>query len=437
MSRAVKVRWYALRVVPITLAVVLGPLIATVYRLTRSLYAGTGSLSLAQAARGLLCALMFLSLLFSRRLGLLRHRLVRPLLFLATYAVLTSFTGPYPYETIVFTVKMVFVVLVFAGAFQLAEEQPLSERWLKICAWVILCMMVACIGVGVVTGRSVHAYRSRYATAGLVDQTGVASCLLLSTLPVFIRCIPDGGSALAGIALLLASLFFTFRRSSLIAAVVAICSIVPANLTRVRHRIPWRSTLMPIGILILLAGIGLNTDAGVDLMERFRDLSPFEGSGSGRYIFWRISLEHIMSRCLCDQLWGEGVASIRDLMKLHYGYWIGSHNDWLDVTHAFGIFGLVAIVWWYVELARFSRRMARASCSQGVRASFVILVLMSLGTGGSFEPVWALSYAALGFWACQEMNMKRVPSCRTFCSLNHVTLRTSPRVGSFPLPGNS
>jgi hypothetical protein len=435
MSGAVTARWYALRVIPITLAVILGPLIAAVYRLTRSPHAGSDSLSLAQMARGVLCALVFLSLVCSGRVHLLWHRLVRPLLFLAVYAALVSPFVPYSNETMVFATKMVFAILVFAGGFQLAEKQLPSERWLTMCAWIILCLTAVCIGVGVVMGRSVHVYSSRHATAGLMEQTGVASCLLLSTMPVFVRRIPDGGSALAGVALLLASLFFTFRRSALIAAVASIGSTLPANLAGVRHRIPRRRTLMLIGSLILLAGIGLSTEAGVDLLERFRDLSPFEGSGSGRYVFWQISLDHIAHRALYDQLWGEGMGSMKDVMNQRFGHRIGSHNDLLDILHAFGVFGLVGITWWYGELVRFNRRMARASCALGVRALLVIFVLMSLGTGGSLDPGWGFSYATLGFWACQETRTGEVPLCRTFCSLRHVTSRPFPRADNFPLPG--
>ncbi len=398
---AARTYWYVLRVLPVTLAVVLGPLITAVYRLTRSAGTQTGSLSLAQAVRGLLCALMLLSLFLSRRLCLLEHRLVRPPLFLATYAVLTSFTSPYPYEHVVFTVKMVFIMLVFASAFQLAEKGLSSERWLTRCAWVVLFMMAACIGVGVFTGRGTDVYRSRYATAGLIDQTGVASFLMLSTLPVFIRLIPTGGAAFAGIMLLSASLFFTMRRSSLIAAAAATCSVFVINLNPFARRILQRRTLVPVAALILLAAVGLSTSAGADLIERFRDLNPFDGSGSGRYTFWRISLEHITDRPMCAQLFGEGLGSIDDLMGRHFGRSIGSHNDWLDFVNAFGLCGLIGISWWHLELARLARhlRNRRDGLFQGACASVIILGLISIGTGGFFEPSWALIYAALGFWA--------------------------------------
>ena len=420
-NTAVRTHWHVLRVLPVTLAVILGPLITTVYRLTQSADTEIGSLSLAQAVRGVLCALMFLSLFLPRRLCLLEHRLVRPPLFLATYAVLTSFTGRYPYEHIVFAVKMAFLMLVFSSAFQLAEKEQSGERWLTTCAWIVLFMMAACIGIGVVTGRSIDVYGSRYATAGFIDQTGLASFLMLSTLPVFIRLIPNGRSALAGIGLLFTSLFFTLRRSSLIAAVVAMGSIVPINLSSPGRQILSRRTLAPIGVLVLLASIGLSTAAGADLIERFRDLNPSEGSGSGRYIFWRISLEHITNRRICAQLFGEGMGSIRDLMGQRFGCSIGSHNDWLDFTHAFGLFGLLGIVWWYFELVRFSYCLHKAGDprSQGARALLVIFTLISLGTGGAFEPVWALSYAALGFWAGQRMYGK---GCRYARCLTHRTV---------------
>jgi hypothetical protein len=62
---------------------------------------------------------------------------------------------------------------------------------------------------------------------------------------------------------------------------------------------------------------------------------------------------------------------------------------------------LIGIGWWCFELARFAWCLCdrQEGLFQGVCAAVIILGLISLGTGGFFEPPWALSYAALGFWA--------------------------------------
>jgi hypothetical protein len=391
----------ALQLLPVTLAVVLGPLIAVVYRQTQPIDAPTGSLSAGQVIRGLFWVLMLLSLVFSRRLHLLAHRLVRPLLFLAAYAVVTAFIRPYPYQQLVFAVKMAFLTVVFVSALHLAKEGHIRERWLTTCAWLVLLITATCISIGLITGRTADRYKTRYATAGLMNHVGTTSAFALSTLPVFLRGIATSPSALAGVAILYASLFFTMRRSALIAAAVATACSFLIYLSPFEGRIPWRRTLGMLAVLLVLLGIGLNTPAGADLMARFRELKPSEGTGSGRYIFWRISLEHVLDRAIHAQLWGEGVGCIRDLMKERYGLAIPSHNDALDLVNAFGWCGLIGIGWWYCELARFARRLYRRhdGLFQGACASVIILGLISLGTGGSFEPPWAFSYAAMGFWA--------------------------------------
>lgn len=395
------VRWHILQGLPVTLAVVLGPFIAIAYHLTQRVTAKPGSFSIAQASRGLLCVLMLLSLFLSGGGHLLRHRLVRPLLFLAGYAALTSFAAPYPYQNVVFAVKMLFIILVFVSALRLAEEGLVSGRWLTICAWIVLLTMVTCISIGVITARTFDVYETRYATAGLTNHPSTASEFTLSTLPVFIQCVAVGRSALFGMTLLYASLFFTMRRSAIIAAVAATgCSLL-ISLTPFRASIPWRRALVILGVLLLSTGIGLNTPAGADLMARFRDLDPREGNGSGRYIFWRISLEHIFDRPLQAQLWGEGVGHIRDVLGKQYGLAIPSHNDGLDLVNAFGLCGLIGMGWWYLELTHFVRcfHRQRNGLFQGVCTCVIILSLISIGTGGAFEPPWALSYAAMGFWA--------------------------------------
>jgi hypothetical protein len=154
-------------------------------------------------------------------------------------------------------------------------------------------------------------------------------------------------------------------------------------------------------VVIVLVGLTYGTSAGPDLMGRFKDLNPSEGTGSGRYIFWRITLEHIINRPIRAQLLGEGMGSIRDLTGQRFGLSVGSHNDWLDMVHALGLAGLIGIAWWFFELTRlvWCLHQRHEGLFQGACAFVIILSLMSIGTGGSFDPSWALSYAAIGFWS--------------------------------------
>ncbi len=403
MNTRVWTGWRAWQVFPCTVAVVAGPLITTVYHLTRPADAELGSLSLAQALRGILCLMMFLSLVLSRRLRLLEHRIIRPLMFLALYAVLTCLLGPYPYENVVFAVKSTFAALVFASAFHLAQTKSCSENWLVVIAWVVLLLMAISQVIGLVTGNIVAIYRSDYATAGIIDQPAITAALIVSTLPVFLRFFPKRRAALAGMMVLLISLFFTMRRTALIAAAGGILCILARNINPFRSRIPWRQALLVALVLCVLIVIGLRSQAGQDLLDRMSDMDPSKGSGSGRYIFWRISLNHILDRSISDQILGEGMGSIRDVMYRHFGHSIGSHTPWLDLTYAFGVFGLIAIGWWFLELIRFANylRTVKDPTFQGVFSAIIILFLISLGQGGFSDPSFALTYAALGFWAGQ------------------------------------
>jgi hypothetical protein len=389
---------YWLQALAVTLAVVLGPLVTILYHQTQSEDAPLGSFSLSQVIRGLLCALMLLSLFFSRGLRRLTHPFARPLLFLAAYALLTAWAGPYPYQNIVFAVKMAFITLVFVVTLRLAEEGWVRERWLAACAWVILLTVVACIGIGLRTGHAFDLYGSRYATVGPLASG--AGCFILSTLPVFIRYLAVARSALVGLILLHALLFFIMCRSTLIAAVAATCGVIFINLCSRRSRMPWRRILIAAAGLALLAGLGLNTPVGAEVITRLKELNPHEGTGSGRYIFWRITLEYILHRPLAAQLWGEGMGSIRDLLQARFGMYIGAHNEWLDFVHAFGWCGLIGLGWWYGELVRLVWHLhgRPGGPFQGACALAIMLGLISIGTGGSLDPVWALDYAAVGFW---------------------------------------
>ena len=409
--------WRTWQVFPCTAAVVAGPIIATLYSLTQSEDAKDGSFSVAQALNGTLCLMMFLSLFLSRRLRLLEHPLVRPLMFLAMYAVLTCVLSPYPYENIVFAVKSAFAALVFASAFHLAQSKSCSENWLVGSAWAVLLLMAISQAIGLVTGNIVDIYKSDYATGGIIGRASVAGTLIVSTLPVLLRFFPNGWS-LAGIMIAFVSVFFTMRRTELISAISAVLLILILNLNPLRRRIPWAKVALAVLVLGVSAIIGLRSQAGTDLLVRMSELDPSKGSGSGRYVIWSISLNHIMNRSSSAQMFGEGMGSIRDVMYRHFGHSIWSHTSWLDLTHAFGIFGLMAIGWWYFELTRFANylRTAKDSAFQGVFSAIVILFLISLGQGGFSDPSFALTYAALGFWAGQISYRRQVHYAR--CAFN-------------------
>lgn len=416
---------HILQTVPVTLTVVSGPLVAMAHHLTQRPDAATGDFSLAQVLRGVLCALLLVPLFLSGRWPLLASRPIRPLLFLAACAVATAPGCPHPYENLVFAVKLIFVMLIFANAFHLAEGRLLGARGLATCAWAVLLMMALSTGIGLATGRVFAGYESRYATGGLLGQPMDASFLLLATLPVFLSLVPRCWSASAGLLLLFASLFFTMCRSSLIAAGAAMGCAFLLNLRTREPQVRRRTTLTFLAILLLWSGLWFGTEAGADLQGRFQDLHPAQGTGSGRYTFWRISLEHIRERPLSVQLLGEGTGSIRKVMEQRFGKPIGSHNDWLDFVNNFGLCGLVGIVWWYTELVRLAWRLRerRDGCFQGACAVTIMLALISIGSGGFFEPCWAISYAALGLWAgasasaCLSGRRRRTRnSCLMSCS---------------------
>ncbi len=395
-------------VLPCTIAVMAGPLVATLYSLLRSEDAKDGSFSIGQALNGVLCLMMFLSLFLLRRLRLLELPIIRPIIFLSVYAIITCFLGPYPYENIAFAVKLAFVAFIFASAFHLAQSNLCGEGWLVGNAWVVLIFMAVSQVIGFVTGHTIALY-SKYATAGITDRVSVTASFVVATLPIFLRFFPSRRWSVAGITIVLTSLFFTMRRTELISAICATFIVMIRNLNQLRRNMPSRVVVSAVLALGGLAAIGLQSPAGSDLLARMSNLDPSKGTGSGRYIFWRVSLNHIFDRSISAQIIGEGMGSIRDVMYEDFGHSIGSHTAWLDMTHAFGVFGLLAILWWYFELFLLAKYMSatKNAAFQGVFSAIVIFFLVSIGQGGFSDPAYALIYAALGFWAGQTGNYRR------------------------------
>ncbi len=207
--------------------------------------------------------------------------------------------------------------------------------------------------------------------------------------------------ALAGILISLFALLFAMQRTPLIAAAAVLFVAFARYLYPLRQKIHGYRGAIGIIILVVFVVAGLQTAAGSDLVDRMTELDPREGSGSGRYVFWGISLDHILNRDFADQVVGEGVGAVRDVIYQQYGMYIKSHTDWLDFPFAFGVFGLIAIVWWYSELVRLARYLyaCKHPAFQGAVSAVMVFFLLSVGQGGeSYDPSLALTYAALGFW---------------------------------------
>lgn len=387
------------------MAVAAGPLITLVYRLKRAEDAQMGTFSMAQGVRGLLCLAMFVSLGRARRLCLLEHPLIKPLMLLAGYSLVTAVLSPYPYENISFAVKLAFGGFVFASAFHLSERQSLGERWLTGCAWTILLLMVMSQIAGFMMGSTLNVYHSTSGTAGLMDQAAVAAVYSISAMPIMLARFPDRRSSLVAIGAMLGCVFFTMRRTELIAAVMALGSVVCFAASSGRRRVAWSKIAVAVVAIGALAVVMLNSPTGEDFVARIRDLDPSGGTGSGRYVFWRIGLDHAIGRGLDAQILGDGVGVVRDVIGQEYGLAIGCHNDWLDVMNSFGFVGLALFGWWFLGLLRFVIVMHQIDhpAFQGGLALLVMVSMASFGSGGTLDPCYVAVYAALGFWAGQPL----------------------------------
>ncbi|MBN1972130.1 MAG: O-antigen ligase family protein [Sedimentisphaerales bacterium] len=279
------------------------------------------------------------------------------------------------------------------------------ENWLTNCTWIILIFMAVSQVIGLISGNLIRGYGSDYASAGLIDQPSVTATLIVSTLPVFLQSFPYKRMSLAGIIICLVSLFFTMRRTVLIAAIAAIFLVLMYDFFPFRRRIRKSTVIIAILTLCALGIISLRTQAGADLLARMSDLNPLYGTGSGRYTFWFIALKHILNRNIISMIMGDGLGRIRDVMYNDFGMYIGSHNDLLDFTYAFGIFGLFTLIWWYYELIRFTNylRINKATAFQGSLSVITIFIIISMGQGGeSYNPDLALIFMILGIWAGQK-----------------------------------
>ncbi len=208
------------------------------------------------------------------------------------------------------------------------------------------------------------------------------------------------------IVLVLWSIILTMRRSGILSAILVIMSISMLRLIRKKTRKATKvvSLVIPLAILIF-ANFFINTQIGYEIAKRFEDLNFDTGTASGRYIFQRITVEHILRRGYIENIFGEGAGYIKDVIATEYGLNIGAHSDWLDIAASYGIIGLGLFSLFFVNLVRlFLICVRKREKVDTVLAIFLIIFFMSISSGGVLEVYFAMPYSLLGLVVADQIS---------------------------------
>ncbi|MCD7903560.1 MAG: O-antigen ligase family protein [Oscillospiraceae bacterium] len=130
------------------------------------------------------------------------------------------------------------------------------------------------------------------------------------------------------------------------------CGIVAVQFTKLHLagtlKAKWRRFLAIIFLLVVLVAaiLFLTNYLGIDIIQRFSDLS--DDSGSGRSLMWASLIADFRSGTSLQQLFGKGFQAVTNLMLT--GRTVLAHNDYLEILYDYGIVGLVLIIMWVLQL---------------------------------------------------------------------------------------
>ena len=268
-------------------------------------------------------------------------------------------------------------------------------------AWVALLTVIASQAAGSALGvASVYAGEGGF--PGITGQPATVAASACALLALFAVRSPLRRLDLVGIALCVASIAATQRRSSAVAAVAALM-VFGAFTARPSNR---RAALQVATLFVLLAvvidGLAVLTPVGVEFAERFQDLNFRDGgTASGRTEFQRIALAHVVARDVPELIFGEGPRALQQVLGREFGIAIGGHNDWIDVLYGLGLAGVGLFSWFYANLARVAWRLEPQGRAVAMM-SLVGSVILGATTGGALDPTAAPMFALFGFLGARD-----------------------------------
>lgn len=130
-----------------------------------------------------------------------------------------------------------------------------------------------------------------------------------------------------------------------------------------------------VGICALLLFFLNNTDFRNRITEKnvWNQDKEVEIDGSGRFDYWKVSLTNYVKNDWYGLLFGKGLEGVKDDMERAIGYRIFSHNHFVDILAAYGLFGLILLVFYFISLYFFIKKYGRGSPYQNLAYIFWVL----------------------------------------------------------------
>jgi hypothetical protein len=265
-----------------------------------------------------------------------------------------------------------------------------------IVPWVLLGLLIASQVGGAMLGISGQgAYK--LAATGISGRSSSVAVFAAAVLPWFLLQAYNMRAFVCANLILLAMSVASLRRSALL-TVIGYLYITGSYQVFASHRLNRKIVLflLLVSLPICLYVYCTVTPMGAALVERLEDLNVLEGgTASGRTVFMAVAINHLWKRDVTATVFGEGTASIRDVLAEDYGSAIGSHNAWIDMTASCGLIGILCLLWFHVNIIR----LIFQTIGRWKLAALGLATVVCLGgiiMGGMYAPIHTPLYVLLG-----------------------------------------
>ncbi len=399
------IKYSKIAVYVLSIAFCIGPLISLLqsFSLNRIIY----ELSIGQATNALFCLLLIVTIPLTTNTLSIKANLFIPIICFIYWISITIFYSISSTDTIVYCFRVFYLLMIYLTTRILSYLNLIDEAWFfRIGKILLAIIIISQIYVYYSGGARTNLLDPRIAIAGTTFQTSRWGAYLVSIFPIFFLKKKLDGVDYFFIFLALISSIFTFRRSATISLlfVMAFYALQRNNLKIIKSKI--KTIFIFIIIFIGAYYITVKTPFADGFLLKLSDLNLGSGgTGSGRAIFWRITLYHLNEMSVIRLLIGDGVGALAKEMITNYGGAIGAHNDWLDILISFGFIGLTFFSWIFLQicLIAFSLYQKKDMFSFASLAISISFLVISITTGGILEPTFACLFGVLGFCAGKEL----------------------------------
>lgn len=348
----------------------------------------------------LLISMVLVSVLYKKNINVLKDKITYIFAFFIFFIFLINL---FYMDSIIDIIKFPLILILIYGSFVLAKNLSAGGKitvkfliWFSI--WILFVTLVF-MYIDHLNGVVYYSYDYFQGTYSIVGNHSKLAEVLSPIIPIFVFEFNYIGILLGTFAIV-----YTMRRANLLSEIIFIfivyfSSFIQRNIMTLKKKILF--LIFTVITLLLMVFTGISEG----MFERLLELES--GTGSGRNIFWQLSLNNFLSYDVVELFFGHP-GDLVQYLKIHFGHAIGAHSDILDMLNNYGIVGTILYFWILSELFHDFYKYRNILQKESIFGMAIIISMVFLGTvtGGVFNVLNIVTFIFLGFLTGKIQRLK-------------------------------